>query len=104
MTKYLIDNEQVTKEEFEETLEEAVSDYVHNNMDDLLDECHEEIHIGNLTFSASEVLKKCDPIAYNCSINDFVDSFLTDAYYEAENGGYNSDGTIFEITEEETES
>jgi len=37
----------------------------------MLDDCHEEIKIGCLTFSPSQVLEECDPIAYNCGFSDY---------------------------------
>lgn len=42
--------------------------------DAMLDECHEPMKIGYMSFSASEVLSECDPIAYRCGFNDWLDS------------------------------
>jgi septal ring factor EnvC (AmiA/AmiB activator) len=33
-----------------------------------------DVHIGSLTYSASQVLKEVDPTAYRCGLNDYVDS------------------------------
>lgn len=38
-----------------------------------LDEIYPEINIG-VTFSPSRVLKELDPIAYQCGLNDWLDS------------------------------
>lgn len=42
--------------------------------DEMLDECHEPMRIGDLVFYPSEVLSECDPIAYRCGFNDWLDS------------------------------
>lgn len=44
--------------------------------DALLDECYPEIEIGYLKLKPSEVLFKCDPIAYNESFLDFQDGMM----------------------------
>ena len=44
-----------------------------DQFDEMLDESG-EIEIGCLTYSPSHVLKNVDPVAYRCSLNDFVDS------------------------------
>ena len=86
MLKYYINDEEVSKEDFESRLEEEVRQNVEDNYDDMLDELYEPYEVGASTFYASQVLKECDPIAYNCGIDDFVDSQLSDAYYELERG------------------
>lgn len=45
-----------------------------DQFDDSLDNSIPEIEIGCLTYSPSHVLKNVDPVAYRCSLNDFVDS------------------------------
>lgn len=104
MTKYLIDNEEVSKEVFDSNLEDAVRNYVEEYYDDILDECYDEIEIGCCTFTASQILKNCDPIAYNCGISDEVDVYLSDAQYDLECGRtVEYDRCVFEIVEEEDE-
>ena len=41
--------------------------------DEMLDETTPEIKIGSLTFYPSQVLANCDPIAYNISVDEYVD-------------------------------
>lgn len=50
--------------------------------DDLLDD-DGPVHIGTLSYPASEVLRRVDPTAYRTGFNDYVD-FLTedDVYVE----------------------
>ncbi len=33
-----------------------------------------EIDVGGLTFYPSDIIKNCDPIAYRCGKNDYIDS------------------------------
>lgn len=104
LKKYLIDGEEVTKEEFEERLEEELEEYVRDNYDDLLNDCYEEVEVGYCTFTVSEILKKCDPVAYNCGMNDEIDNRISDASWELERyGTYEVNGYEFEIEEVEEE-
>ena len=42
--------------------------------DEMLDESYPVVTMGSLTFYPSQILKECDPIAYNESLLDFQDS------------------------------
>ena len=50
--------------------------------DDLADqfnECLDEagsIEVAGYNYYPSQILKKCDPIAYRCGLNDFADSYF----------------------------
>lgn len=104
MTKYLIDWEEVSQDEFQRKLEEAIYDYVDGHYDDMLDETHQDYEIGDLTFSASQVLKECDPTAYRCMLNDAVDSELREANYLLDvEGSYSVEDTTFSIEETDDE-
>ena len=48
---------------------------------DLLNEMG-EIKIGSLTFMPADVIKKCDPVAYDQGLLDFEDMMLTNATIE----------------------
>jgi hypothetical protein len=48
---------------------EAIARY-----DEMLDECYPLVQIGTLSYSPSQVLKKVDPIAYQCGMSDWLDS------------------------------
>ena len=61
------------KEKQQSQIELDPDDYV-TQFDESLDESIPEIEIGSLTYSPSHVLKKVDPTAYRCGLNDFVDS------------------------------
>ena len=61
------------KEKQQEQIELDPDDY-EDQFDGSLDESIPEIEIGGLTYSPSHVLKNVDPIAYRCSLNDFVNS------------------------------
>ena len=48
-----------------------------DDLADQFDECLDEagsIAVAGCTFYPSQILKKCDPIGYRCSLNDFADS------------------------------
>ena len=51
------------------------------SVDELLDS-EGEVMIGNLTFYRSDILKGCDPIAYQCTVNDYIDSQIEDLQYD----------------------
>lgn len=61
------------KEKQQDQIELDPDDYEYQ-FDDMLDDSTPEIEIGGLTYSPSHVLKNVDPVAYRCSLNDFVDS------------------------------
>lgn len=104
MKKYFLNEEEITEEEFNKQLEGCVAEYIDNNYDDLLDEGYDEYKLGCSTFSASMILKNCDPVAYRCGQSDYESSLLEDAQYELENyGSYEINGDTFEIEEEEEE-
>ena len=74
-----------------------------DQFDDELDESIPEIKIGCLTYSPSHVLKKVDPIAYRCSLNDFVDSFGVEDSDEYKSLQEEIDGIQDEIEDLENE-
>lgn len=39
--------------------------------DEMLDEVHEDVVIAGITFTASDILKSCDPVAYRCYLSDW---------------------------------
>jgi hypothetical protein len=45
--------------------------------DDMLDDVYPPYQIGGLTFTASQILRACDPIAYRIELNDY-ESFEED--------------------------
>ena len=52
-------------EELKEKIEELEGfELSEQEYDDFLDGIYEEVHIGALTFSPSEILKNCDEVAY----------------------------------------
>lgn len=51
--------------------------------DEMLNECHEPVQIGDLTFDPAYVLKMCDPVAYQIGVNEYMD-VLEEEYEEEE--------------------
>lgn len=52
---------------------------MNEQFDEMLDECYEVVKIGYLTFYPSQILKECDPIAYQIGVQEYIDSILEDA-------------------------
>ena len=46
--------------------------------DNLLDEIYPMVRIGNLEYMPSEVLRKVDPIAYRCGMNDYESELIAE--------------------------
>ena len=104
MTKYLIDCEEFERDEFQRNLEAAIYDYTERNYDDELDETYQDYEIMGLSFSASQVLKECDPISYRCGLNDLADSELREANRQLETRGeYSVGGKTFAVEEADEE-
>ena len=43
--------------------------------DDMLDECYDELRIGELSWAPSVALERLDPVAYRCYRADFLSEF-----------------------------
>lgn len=85
--------------------ESSESDY-----DDFIDEMYGSIDIAAGTFSASKILKECDPTAYRCGKADFDSNFdvceveeYTDLEKELEDLKEQRDGLVSEIEDLEAE-
>lgn len=55
---------------------------------DMLDEVYGVVSIAGLEYSTSDALKRLDPIAYQCGLNDYIDSLLNDGELEEIDGDY----------------
>ena len=47
---------------------------IKDQYDQMLDESYPEVKIGYSTFTASEILFCCDPIAYKEGLSNYIDS------------------------------
>ena len=45
--------------------------------EDALD-CEGPVMVAGIEFCRSTILRECDPIAYNCYLNDYIDSLMDD--------------------------
>lgn len=69
---------------------ESISDFLYDNTDyiedeyfnNMLDECHESIRIGDCTYQPSLVLERTDPLEYTIARDDYKDFLIDDAIYE----------------------
>ena len=43
------------------------------HFDDMLDECYPNVVIAGITFSPSDVLYRCDPLAYYIGVSEMED-------------------------------
>lgn len=50
-------------------------------VDEMLDE-QGDVEIGNLSYSRSQVLRLVDPIAYRMTVNEMIDSLISDLEYD----------------------
>lgn len=75
-TKYYYDNEYFdTRKDAEEYIDDNISEEAY---DEFLDEVYGDVNFGNLSYSASYVFKKIDPIAYNCGMSDWSSTLYDD--------------------------
>lgn len=85
-----------------ETAEDAAQHIVENIdeslYDDWLDEIDGPFAIGGSTFYPSEILSKCDPIAYRCGYSDFTNYIYDEVLYDLER--MNDDDCITEYEQE----
>jgi hypothetical protein len=75
-----MDDKEILEDEIrclEEKIKELENNENEEEYDNFLDELG-DVKIGSLTYSASQVLKEVDEIAYNCGFNDFNDERLTE--------------------------
>lgn len=42
--------------------------------EEMLNDCHDIIYIGQIEFYPADVLRECDPIAYRTGFADYIDS------------------------------
>ena len=54
----------------------------------MLDDCYEEITLGNLSWSPSYVMKELDPTAFSCGVSEYIDGLVEDGEYYEFDGGY----------------
>ena len=102
--KYLVDKKEVSKEKFNELLDNAVDDYIDKEYDNLLDMDYPPVKICGATYNTSRILKELDPQNYAC---------IMDLYKNGENANVSDDleikqktsvnGITFEIIYEEGE-
>ena len=63
----------ITDKEKQQSQIELDPDNYEDQFDDMLDESG-TVEAGGYSFYPSRILKELDPVAYRCSLNDFVDS------------------------------
>lgn len=59
-------------------LDNADDYYLHKDFDETLDECIGSYILQGMEFLPSDVLKKCDPVAYRCEYVDYIDILISE--------------------------
>lgn len=81
---YYINNEEVSKYEFEDTLLDVIAENCEDDFDTMLDEVHGEIELVGITYNTSYVLREVDPIAYKLAFDEYVNFTFEEMMYELE--------------------
>lgn len=56
--------------------------------DSMVDDCYGTVEILGMVYNKAETLKKIDTIAYQCAVNDYVDSLIGELITEEINGNH----------------
>jgi hypothetical protein len=72
----------------EKVKENLTSIDVEERYKEALDECNGEVNVAGMKFSTSYALKELDPTAFDCGMNDYIDS---ENFYELDGSYYNND-------------
>jgi len=101
--KYLIDNTEVSKDEFMSELEDCFRCDAEESFREALNEQYPDLCINGYDYAG--IYEKLDPIAYGIDLDSYLDSDLEDlkdSFDECENDAkYNA--TYFETVEDEEE-
>ena len=54
----------------------------HQEFDYYLEDCYPNVQIAGITFSPADILAECDPIAYRCTLNDWVNHRCMEGFHE----------------------
>ena len=77
-TKEQIEELKQEIEELEERKDSIENNECYDEYDDMIDDTHEVVKIGTLSYNPSQVLKQVDEIAYTCGYNDYFDEEISD--------------------------
>ena len=106
MTRYFVDEDEVSYDEFHEALETAVDNYCEDAFDEYLDEGPEgEVDLLGITYSLHHVLWETDPTRYNVMLSDYQSEELaeTEAAFDRGVDEMEIYGTTFRVEEVEDE-
>lgn len=102
MKKYIINDVEFKVEFFNQYLRDLIEQYCASSYDDFLDDTYGTFNIGYSKFYASDILKTCDGIAYDCGLDDYVEFTMDDAQYDLERDGKTIiNGVTFTIKDDE---
>lgn len=72
MTKYILNG--IEMEDIEDVLNYLADNYDEEYFEEYLNESYPDYKICGMYYPASQILSKCDPIAYNCLLSNYVNS------------------------------
>lgn len=106
MTRYFVDEDEVSYEEFYKALETVVYNYCEDAFDEHLDEGEDgEVDLLGITYSLHHVLWETDPTRYNVMLSDYQSEEFTETLAEFDRGVEEMEiyGTTFRVEEVEDE-
>ncbi len=74
-----IENLELTISELKADIDNFEYSLTEVEFDEYLDDSYEESYVCGMTYSASYILKSCDPVAYRCMKSEFEGNFDIDA-------------------------
>lgn len=64
-----------------------ISEYeLQERYEDMLDDCHPMVCIGDMQYEPSRVLREVDPIAFRAGMLDYADALISDGDIEGVEG------------------
>lgn len=100
MSKFLIDEVEVSENEFWSKLDSAIEDYCEENFADWLDDVYDEVEIMGISYPFSEVLEKVDYVLYREVFRDYMGSEHNNIQSEiGTTDGYTLNGLLFRVKE-----
>ena len=77
-----IENLELTISELKSEIDGFEYSLTEAEFDDYLDELYGEVKVCGMTYSASYILKECDPVTYRCMKSDYESNYDLDACLE----------------------
>lgn len=86
MKKYLIDNEEYSKNEFWSEFNDSCYKHAESTYDDYIDNVNELVKIFGSEYNTSQVLYKIDSAAYSLGLSEYRDAINSKNRYNLDHG------------------